>query len=373
MNEIQGNQSSMLPGSRQLSSFASPQPDAVLRAALKARAAAATHSNDANGQESATSQLEKEVVDDAVHICLYTKKRFKSKEAFDNYKKSKKYQELVKKAEAAEAKRAAVVGDAAPSAGTSAAAAATTAADTSTVEGAGTPRRRRVVYVLPDGSTSTEDSARVARTDRHKGFADRDADEGGATTAATDGGDEDDEDDEGDEDDGWTDDEEAWEARWTESLFDGHTSASFEANVAYMKIAHSFYVPDMGYLVDPHGLFSYLQAKICRHHACIFCQRRFATLEACRDHMRDKAHCRLNFDAESTHLELRAFYNFDRSWLVHRGRAHVDANGEMVLARGVKLGHRSFRRYYRQQYGRDDARLVEMQASPEQASWLDLT
>ena len=163
--------------------------------------------------------------------------------------------------------------------------------------------------------------------------------------------------------DGWVDeDEEPWVARWGESLFDTHVSHSLEANVRYMRRAHSFFVPDTDScaLVDAAGLFCYLQEKVCRHHTCLFCSRPFGSAEACRDHMRDKAHCKLNLEADAAALELSEFYAFLGRPARPAGRARRGAAapsdddglvGTVVagmLPSGQRLGHRSLRQFYRQ-------------------------
>ena len=88
----------------------------------------------------------------------------------------------------------------------------------------------------------------------------------------------------------WVDDN--WQPCSTECLFDGHMSATFEANCEYMQRTHSFFVPYTKYLVDAEGLFAYLQEKIYSYHTCVYCNRAFVDLEAVRKHMKDKAHTR---------------------------------------------------------------------------------
>jgi hypothetical protein len=85
----------------------------------------------------------------------------------------------------------------------------------------------------------------------------------------------------------WVDDN--WQPCSTECLFDGHMSATFEANCEYMQRTHSFFVPYTKYLVDAEGLFAYLQEKIYSYHTCVYCNRAFVDLEAVRKHMKDKA------------------------------------------------------------------------------------
>ena len=94
----------------------------------------------------------------------------------------------------------------------------------------------------------------------------------------------------------WVDDD--WQPCSTECLFDGHMSATFEANCEYMQRTHSFFVPYTKYLVDAEGLFAYLQEKIYSYHTCVYCNRAFVDLEAVRKHMKDKAHILKTLDSE---------------------------------------------------------------------------
>lgn len=174
-----------------------------------------------------------------------------------------------------------------------------------------------------------------------------------------------------------------------ECLFDGHESSSFEENCEYMQRTHSFFVPYAKYLVDAEGLFGYLQEKIYSYNTCIFCNRAFGDLEACRKHMKDKSHCKVNFEDDDgvcsaraipvslvdlSHrsereykcacsdvagscfqaLELSEFYDFGTSWMARRAfrraafRDRTSDKEELVLPNGVRLGHRNMHRFYKQ-------------------------
>ena len=52
---------------------------------------------------------------DAIYVCAYTNKQFKSQAAYDNYLKSKKYKQLVAQATKAESARTAAADAAGPS------------------------------------------------------------------------------------------------------------------------------------------------------------------------------------------------------------------------------------------------------------------
>lgn len=162
-----------------------------------------------------------------------------------------------------------------------------------------------------------------------------------------------------------------WEPRWTECLFDRKCSKTFEANIKYMWRRYSFFAPNAKCLKDPRGLFSYLQEKICRYKTCLYCNRSFYSVEACKSHMRDKSHCHVNYDDGGGAVELAEFYHqtpvksTDDSaasaaseaesrpaseTTTERGAVGSSALGELVLANGTKLGHRSLKQYYKQSF-----------------------
>ena len=45
-----------------------------------------------------------------------------------------------------------------------------------------------------------------------------------------------------------------------------------------------------------------------RHNTCLSCNRKFYSLEAVRGHMKDTAHCKVNFRGDDGAQELAAFY-----------------------------------------------------------------
>ena len=316
----------MLPGSRSLAFAAGDASNLVLRAAAKKPAAAAPAPVAAAPAPAASTEPEE---DDAAYQCPLTGKRFKSKGAYESYVASKKYKALAAKAAAENKNKPAL-------------AAQTSAAAPSADDSA---PRRKVCYMHPDGSTSTSVSA--------ANDAPTIADGSGSSNG--------DSDEDEDDDAGWEDVE--WEPRYNESLFDGHSSASFAANVGYMRSTHNFYVPEEAALIDAKGLFSYLQEKIYRRHTCIYCHRRFRTLEAVRTHMEAKSHCKLGFDCDESVAELAPFYNLHESWWARRAEVGtIDGLGELVLKGGRRLGHRSLLYAYRQKQQVADTRLSVLAA-----------
>ena len=150
-----------------------------------------------------------------------------------------------------------------------------------------------------------------------------------------------------------------WEPVLTESLFDDHEALNFEANLAYMARAHSFRLPYRMYCINEAGLFAHLQEKVCRLHACLDCRMRFASREACLNHMADVSHRRANFDENQGARELAAFYDFaGRSPFRKMYTGGAEIGSDLILANGVVLGPRAFKRYYKQNHRIADARLV---------------
>ena len=175
------------------------------------------------------------------------------------------------------------------------------------------------------------------------------------------------------------DDENApFEPRPCESLFDGVELATVHDNVEYMRRTHGFVFPYRGNLTDPEGAVGYLQRKIYRRRQCIFCGRKFGSVEGVRGHMRDKGHAKVRFEppevvkasvaaarglspeeieALNYRPELSEFYDFsqDAMGLVDAAAFETFDKGgmELVLKSGKQLGHRSYRRYYRQKFRND--------------------
>ena len=300
-------------------------------------------------------------------VCPYTKKKFRSRSTYESYLRSKKYLQLVAKAQASSPPLEA------------------TGAQRTNSQSEQEFASERVT----DGIEN--DAAGRAGPATQQPVAPGARDSAGADEEATGNGGGSDEDD-----DGWEDEDDGpWVPQWSRSLFDGHASASFEANVSYMRRHHSFIVPFADRLAEPRRLFAYLQEKVERRGVCLCCQRAFGSAEACRSHMRDKAHCRVDCESAAGAQELRPFYfgglpglharggvSAMRTGSARRGtRAGASSEGdagdggdggdgdadaddasaaggggtaadafELVLADGRRLGHRSLRTYYRQKF-----------------------
>uniref|UniRef100_A0A8V0X863 Cytoplasmic 60S subunit biogenesis factor ZNF622 n=1 Tax=Gallus gallus TaxID=9031 RepID=A0A8V0X863_CHICK len=154
----------------------------------------------------------------------------------------------------------------------------------------------------------------------------------------------------------------------TDCLFCSHHSRTLMKNVAHMTKVHSFFIPDIEYLVDLRGLIKYLGEKIGVGKICIWCNEKgksFYSTEAVQAHMNDKSHCKLFTDGDAA-LEFADFYDFRSSYPDHkegqdmevpaelpsdRELEYDDDTMELILPSGARVGHRSLMRYYKQRFG----------------------
>ncbi|SCU87002.1 LADA_0E01420g1_1 [Lachancea dasiensis] len=155
--------------------------------------------------------------------------------------------------------------------------------------------------------------------------------------------------------------------------------ADLDTALDHMFKFHGFYIPEQKYLIDKEGLVKYLSEKIGLGNMCLCCSFQGRSLEAVRAHMLAKAHCRLMYDNEDERLEISEFYDFsstyadypqdngdEEDWEDVGSDEDVDDaeddqqsedlpqeylyndGVELHLPTGVKVGHRSLQRYYRQ-------------------------
>ncbi|KAF7705867.1 zinc finger protein 622 isoform X1 [Silurus meridionalis] len=155
----------------------------------------------------------------------------------------------------------------------------------------------------------------------------------------------------------------------TDCLFCLHHSHSLSKNMAHMTKEHSFFIPDIEYLVDLRGLMAYLGEKVGFGKVCLWCNEKgksFYSIEAVQAHMSDKSHCKLYTDGDAA-LEFADFYDFRSSYPDARDGTDVEMKDgglpdektvefdddtlELTLPSGAKIGHRSLMRYYKQRFG----------------------
>uniref|UniRef100_H3CRD8 Zinc finger protein 622 n=1 Tax=Tetraodon nigroviridis TaxID=99883 RepID=H3CRD8_TETNG len=158
----------------------------------------------------------------------------------------------------------------------------------------------------------------------------------------------------------------------TDCLFCSHHSRSLMKNVAHMTKEHSFFIPDLEFLVDLRGLLRYLGEKVGAGNVCLWCNekgRSFYSTEAVQSHMTDKSHCKLFTDGDAA-LEFADFYDFrssypdreegeddggDEELPDEKTLEYDDETLELTLPSGAKIGHRSLMRYYKQRFGAERA------------------
>ena len=168
-----------------------------------------------------------------------------------------------------------------------------------------------------------------------------------------------------------------------ECLFCRKQFKSFKSLGQHVTKKHSFYLPDIDFLVDPRGMYDYLAYKVAKLCQCLNCDKTFRSLEAVRGHMADKGHQLLKYD--DTTGDYDDFYDFSSSYgdvneeiagrvdeeLTPRELAIIarkmgvgkdiqvsDTGLELVLDSGVTIGHRSLARYYKQNL-RPDREIVK--------------
>jgi pre-60S factor REI1 len=203
----------------------------------------------------------------------------------------------------------------------------------------------------------------------------------------------------------------------SDCLFCLERSGSLEQNMAHMATKHGLFVPDLEYLTDARGLIRYLGQKISVGLLCLWCNERsknFQSLEAVRQHMRSKNHCKIAYELDDEE-EFERFYDFSSSSLqveadlkpaervetettsdapaaassssiaaassstpssvsddddvsldddknsdaeryrrAARGNVDLSETGELVFANGKRVGHRDFMVFYKQRYPNEE-------------------
>jgi len=154
----------------------------------------------------------------------------------------------------------------------------------------------------------------------------------------------------------------------------------FEECLNHMFKKHGFYIPEQKYLVDKEGLVKYMAEKVGLGNLCFVCSFQGRSLESARAHMISKNHCKIPYENEDEKLEISEFYDFtstyddnketqdgedEEEWEDVEEGSDVDEEDEeeeedlpqevsyndgieLHLPSGVKVGHRSLARYYRQ-------------------------
>ncbi|KAK3308329.1 C2H2 type zinc-finger-domain-containing protein [Chaetomium strumarium] len=122
-----------------------------------------------------------------------------------------------------------------------------------------------------------------------------------------------------------------------ECLFCAQCSNDFVENLSHMHQAHSFMIPfEASLAVDPQTLIWFLHMVINSYRECICCGTHRRSVEAVRQHMLSKGHCRFNVTDE-----MRGFYDMDAlGQHTADGCSHPDDH-TLRLPTGKLLAHRS--------------------------------
>ena len=149
----------------------------------------------------------------------------------------------------------------------------------------------------------------------------------------------------------------------TECLFCEKEFSTLEENLSHMTACHSFYIPDLDYLSDLEGLLKYLGEQIAVFNCCIYCNERcraYKSIEAVRQHMVDKGHCRIYSNSDEE-LEIYQFYDYSEFYesddedtdgalnKISFSHPYITVDeSEMILPSGVSIGNRIYKTYYKQ-------------------------
>lgn len=175
--------------------------------------------------------------------------------------------------------------------------------------------------------------------------------------------------DEWDEDDEFGDEADA--IANFDCFFCSHHSSNIEKNLLHMSEKHSFFVPDLEFVVELDELLTYIGAKVGQGKMCLWCNeksKRFRSVDAVQKHMRDCGHCKIAFSGGDAIVEFADFYDYSKSYPEDQDPEQqadedkdmeVDVNTlddsgyELMLPSGAKIGHRSLMRYYKQSLNPD--------------------
>ena len=105
----------------------------------------------------------------------------------------------------------------------------------------------------------------------------------------------------------------------------------------HMAREHSFFIPDIEYLVNLPGLLAYLGEKVSIANVCLYCNGKgkgFHSLDAIRDHMISKGHTKLMYDEDDADLEYAEFYDFtqgEEDWEDLSDNDDMDEDVDIVI------------------------------------------
>lgn len=166
----------------------------------------------------------------------------------------------------------------------------------------------------------------------------------------------------------------------TQCLFCEHKASTVEEKCEHMAKEHSFFIPDLDYVSDMEGLMKHLGMKLGVYHVCLWCSSKcYGDLLSVQKHMLDKGHTKMKFQGE-TLLEYADYYTYEGDTTIDeeydiidsdqfdstKNSSGLDEGGslgedafELVLPSGIKVGHRSLFKYYKQSFGHRNLQLKQ--------------
>lgn len=94
-------------------------------------------------------------------------------------------------------------------------------------------------------------------------------------------------------------------------LFCNESSLNVEQNLEHMSTTHGLHIVTEHLMVDVGSLLAYFHLIVSEYHECLFCGTQRNTLQAIRQHMIAKGHCK--YDLTAKDAEFRDFYDFSSS------------------------------------------------------------
>jgi hypothetical protein len=157
------------------------------------------------------------------------------------------------------------------------------------------------------------------------------------------------------------------------SIFDDAEFESVEECLSHMESKFGFFIPEREYMTDLNGFLVYLGEKVKLGGICLYCQKQFRPGRPLQNHMQSKSHCKIAYEEGVDMDEFEDFYDFSSSYgesaavegqegddldeeLEEEDGLEITATGELLLTDGRRIGHRAFRRYYKQRYNPVDTR-----------------
>merc|ERR1719193_901705 len=109
------------------------------------------------------------------------------------------------------------------------------------------------------------------------------------------------------------------------------SSPDVEENLKHMSSLHSFFVPDLEYLVDLEGLLTYLGEKVGCGFLCLWCNEKgkaFHNVDSAQAHMRDKGHSKMLHEGDAL-FEYADFYDYRPSYPDYDPSKETDTDMEV--------------------------------------------